>query len=250
MQRYFIEEVYSDQKSVRISGDDFHHIARVMRMNEGDLIWVVYKDAKTASAKITHISDSYVEAEITDLEKQDKELPVHIAIASGLPKGDKLEWIIQKGTELGASEFVPFIAGRSIVKWDDKKAPKKLERWNKIAKEAAEQSHRQVLPPVHSPISFNELIDLSRKFDRKIVAYEEEAKSGEQKNFVKELNFAKQEDKILLVFGPEGGLTSKEASELSAQGFELCGLGPRILRTETAPLYALSAISYHFELMR
>ena len=250
MQRYFIEEVYSNQQSVRISGDDFHHIARVMRMNEGDLIWIVFKDAKTVSAKISNVTDGYVEAEILDLENQEKELPVHVAVASGLPKGDKLEWIIQKGTELGASEFFPFIAGRSIVKWEEKKGPKKLERWNKIAKEAAEQSHRQALPTVHSPIAFKELIQLSAQFDHKIVAYEEEAKSGEQKNFAKMLSSAKPEDRILLVFGPEGGLTSKEASDLLAQGFEVCGLGPRILRTETAPLYALSAISYHFELMR
>jgi len=94
------------------------------------------------------------------------------------------------------------------------------------------------------------LIQLSAQYNHKIVAYEEEAKNGEQKNFAKMLSFAKPKDKILLVFGPEGGLTSKEASDLLAHGFELCGLGPRILRTETAPLYALSAISYHFELMR
>jgi len=121
VQRYFIEEVYSNQQSVRISGDDFHHIARVMRMIEGDLIWIVFKDRKTVSAKISDVTDGYVEAEILDLETQEKELPVHVAVASGLPKGDKLEWIIQKGTELGASEFVPFIAGRSIVKWEEKK---------------------------------------------------------------------------------------------------------------------------------
>jgi len=250
MQRYFIKEPFNDQASVRISGDDFHHITRVMRMNEGDKLYIVFEDAKAASGKISQITDSFVEADIVDLENQDKELPVYIAIASGLPKGDKLEWIIQKGTELGASEFIPFIASRSVVKWESRKEAKKLERWNKIAKEAAEQSHRQVLPIIHRPHTLKELIQYSNNFDWKIVAYEEAAKEGEKSNLVRIIQSAKPKDKFLIVFGPEGGITVPEKKELTTYGFEICGLGPRILRTETAPLYALTAISYQFELMR
>ncbi|MCJ8006882.1 16S rRNA (uracil(1498)-N(3))-methyltransferase [Lederbergia wuyishanensis] len=250
MQRYFIDEAFNNQKSVRISGEDFHHITRVMRMKEDDMFWVVFKDGKAASVKISQISDSYIEADMIEFEKADKELPIYIAIASGLPKGDKFEWIIQKGTELGASEFIPFIATRSVVKWESRKESKKLERWNKIAKEAAEQSHRQFLPFVHSPYTINELIQYSDKFDWKILAYEEAAKEDEQSNFVRIIQSAKPKDKILIVFGPEGGITVPEKNELTSHGFEICGLGPRILRTETAPLYALAAISYQFELMR
>lgn len=250
MQRYFINEPFVNQKSIEISNDDYHHIVRVMRMKIGDEIRLVTKDGKVATASINQITDTYVDANIVFWEEESKELPVQIVIASGLPKGDKLEWIIQKGTELGASEFVPFIAGRSIVKWEEKKAAKKLDRWNKIAKEAAEQSHRQSLPPVHAPLTFKNLLQLGEQFDQRIVAYEEVAKNGEQSNFAQALSKAKPGDKILLVFGPEGGITEKEADALHAHGFELCGLGPRILRTETAPLYALAAISYHFELMR
>ncbi|MBS4199722.1 16S rRNA (uracil(1498)-N(3))-methyltransferase [Bacillus sp. FJAT-49732] len=250
MQRYFLKEAFNNQKSVRISGEDFHHITRVMRMKEKDMFWVVFNDRNAASVKISQISDSFLEADIHELEKEDKELPVYVAIASGLPKGDKLEWIIQKGTELGASEFIPFIATRSVVKWESRKEAKKLERWKKIAKEAAEQSHRQFLPVVHSPYTFNELIHYSSTFDWKIVAYEESAKEGENSNFVKIIQSAKPNDKILIIFGPEGGITVPEKDELTSHGFETCGLGPRILRTETAPLYALTAISYQFELMR
>ncbi|MBS4194735.1 16S rRNA (uracil(1498)-N(3))-methyltransferase [Lederbergia citri] len=250
MQRYFLNETYNDQKSISISGDDFHHISRVMRMKEDDMFWVVFKDGKAATVKISQILDSFLEADIIDFENVDKELPIFIAIASGLPKGDKLEWIIQKGTELGASEFIPFIATRSVVKWESKKESKKLERWNKIAKEAAEQAHRQLLPVVHRPHTLNEMIQYSHQFDWKIVAYEEAAKEGENSNLVRILQSVKPKDKILIVFGPEGGITVPEKDQLTSHGFEICGLGPRILRTETAPLYALTAISYQFELMR
>jgi 16S rRNA (uracil1498-N3)-methyltransferase len=180
--------------------------------------------------------------------EETKELPIQVAIASGLPKGDKLELIIQKATELGAHKFVPFNAARSIVKWDDKKGDKKLERWKKIAKEAAEQSHRSIVPTITKPFSFESLIQDSKNFDYKIVAYEEEAKAGEKSHFASLLSKMETGQSLLVVFGPEGGLTEKEVQKLMDNGFLACGLGPRILRTETAPFYVLSAISYHFEL--
>ncbi|MEK3890675.1 16S rRNA (uracil(1498)-N(3))-methyltransferase [Bacillus sp. FSL K6-3431] len=250
MQRYFINEPFTNQTTVKIFGDDYHHIVRVMRMKDGDECRVVVDNGKVATAVIARITDEFVEANVALWEEEMKELSVHVVIASGLPKGDKLEWIIQKGTELGAAEFVPFIADRSIVKWEEKKAVKKLERWKKIAKEAAEQSHRQILPTVHAPLTFKNLIQLSEQFEQKVVAYEEVAKDGEQSNFAKVLSVTKPGNKVLVVFGPEGGLTEKEVNELQTHGFEICGLGPRIMRTETAPLYTLAAISYHFELMR
>lgn len=250
MQRYFLNEHYKGQNLVRITGEDVHHIGRVMRMKIGDHIWVVFNESKTASAAITNIEDTFVEVEILGWEPQNKELPVQITVASGLPKGDKLEWIIQKGTELGAFEFVPFIADRSVVKWDKKKEVKKIERWNKIAKEAAEQAHRQVLPSVHPPFTLTELIEYSNQFTCKLVAYEEAAKEGETSSFAKALQTAKAGDSFFIVYGPEGGLSEKEKDVLINNNFVICGLGPRILRTETAPLYTLAAISYHFELMR
>ncbi|MBS4209061.1 16S rRNA (uracil(1498)-N(3))-methyltransferase [Bacillus sp. FJAT-50079] len=250
MQRYFIQQPSDGHSPFVIDGDDYHHIVRVMRMKIGDVFLVVFPDQQTAKVKIDQITDQIVEVSIIAWEDQKSELPLHVTIASGLPKGDKLEWIIQKGTELGASEFVPFNADRSIVKWEKKKAAKKVERWNKIAKEAAEQSHRQVLPAVHSPMTLNELLALSKDYQFKIIAYEEDAKQGERSTFARLLNEAQEDDRLLLIFGPEGGLSDREIEQLTASGFERCGLGPRILRTETAPLYALSAISYQFELMR
>lgn len=247
MQRYFAENLKDE--TFFISPDDKHHILKVMRLKEGDEIICVYQ-GKSALCSIAEITDDVLSAEVVKWEEDSVELPIHVAIASGLPKGDKLELVIQKGTELGASRFIPFTASRSIVKWDEKKAAKKVERWNKIAKEAAEQSHRQQLPEVTPPHSIKTLIEESKKFDYKVIAFEEDAKVGESSVLQTTLAAIQKGQSLLFVFGPEGGLTLDEVSELKEHGFLSCGLGPRILRTETAPLYALAAVSYQTELMR
>lgn len=250
LQRYFLDKLYDGENKVKLHGEHFHHISHVMRMSPGDEIYVVFQKNKACIAKIEDITNDEVITSIVKWEEMNKELPVHVTVASGLPKGDKLELIIQKGTELGAYRFVPFIADRSIVKWDVKKEKKKLDRWMKIAEEAAEQSHRQYRPDVLSPITFKELLVMGRDYDYKIVAYEENAKQGESSNFAKTISHFNPGDKVLIVFGPEGGISKQEIEQLNSNGYEVCGFGPRILRTETAPLYALSAISYHLELMR
>lgn len=250
MQRYFINNQNVNEQIVRIIGDDFHHITRVMRMNIGDKIIVVNENGETAVTKISEITNDSVIGIVVEWKNEDKELPITVTIASGLPKGDKLEWIVQKGTELGATEFIPFVAARSVVKWDNKKASKKIDRLQKIAKEAAEQSHRTRIPIIHESMTLLELIQCGERFDYKLIAYEEEAKQGEKAKFAEVLSKMKAGQSLLFVFGPEGGLTSEEVDKLSEAGFISCGLGPRILRTETAPLYALAAISYQVELLR
>lgn len=249
MQRYFVDGQAGKDHFI-ISGDDYHHIVRVMRMKAGEQIICVLQDGKSAICLIAEITDENVVANVVKWEEGTSELPVHVVIASGLPKGDKLELIIQKGTELGAYEFVPFTASRSIVKWDGKKAAKKIERWQKIAKEAAEQSHRNRIPVVTEPLSVKELIKASGKYVHRLIAYEEEAREGEASVLTSTLKNMQAGESLLIVFGPEGGLTQEEVALLIKNGFKPCGLGPRILRTETAPLYALSAVSYHFELLR
>jgi 16S rRNA (uracil1498-N3)-methyltransferase len=250
LQRYFIGQKYDGHNSIKLTGDACHHISRVMRMKAEDSIYLVFSEGKAAEAKITEITNEEITVVIVKWEETNKEMPVRVTIASGLPKGDKLELIIQKGTELGAFQFVPFIADRSIVKWDAKKEKKKVERWQKIALEAAEQSHRQHLPEVRTPCTFKELLQLSEEYEHKIVAFEESAKQGETSRFAEAVAAFNPGQSVLAVFGPEGGLSDKEVELLESKGFKVCGLGPRILRTETAPLYALSAISYHLELMR
>ncbi len=249
VQRYFVKQRTNSDRFL-IDEEDRHHIVKVMRMQIGDQIICVDQEGKQAVCTLAEITDTSVVADVVQWKDEVSELPISITIASGLPKGDKLEWIIQKGTELGAHQFLPFSAARSVVKWDEKKAAKKIDRWQKIAKEAAEQSHRAFLPEVLNSISFKELLTKSKDFKYKLVAFEEESRNGETSVFASTLRKMNKGDSLLLVFGPEGGLTDEEVQQLKNIDFAVCGLGPRILRTETAPLYALAAISYHFELMR
>jgi 16S rRNA (uracil1498-N3)-methyltransferase len=249
MQRYFVKnEQFTDNKAV-VTGDDARHIARVMRMSKGDEVICCNEKSQSALCEIEDISDDEVNLRVVEWLDEAKELPIEVTIANGLPKGDKLELVIQKGTELGASAFIPFMAARSIVKWDSKKGAKKVDRWRKIAKEAAEQAHRTKVPEVLEPASLRELLQKSKAYDYKIVAYEEEAKLGEKSNLASVLSNIKQGQSLLVVIGPEGGLSDNEVESFKNSGFVTCGFGPRILRTETAPLYVLAAVSYHTELM-
>ncbi|MFC4411073.1 16S rRNA (uracil(1498)-N(3))-methyltransferase [Chungangia koreensis] len=246
MQRYFINGPLLEDGSVEISGEDAKHISRVLRMGVGDRVIVVISQ-RSFIAEITTITDQSVIVVPESNELRNNEMPIRVAIACGLPKGEKLEWIAQKATELGMNELIPFKAERSIVKWDDKKGAKKQERLQKIAKEAAEQSHRSIIPEVHEPISLKQLIDMSSQFDVLYVADEEDAKAITRTRFAEQMKSVYDKLSMMVVFGPEGGLSRNEAEVLKEAGFKTISLGPRILRTETAPLYVLSAISYEFE---
>lgn len=245
MQRYFIDENY--QPTVHLTDENYHHIVRVMRMKNGQEIFVVFADEMAIKAEITDITEESVI--VTEIEKEmfQRELPIHITIASGFPKGEKLELIAQKATELGAFNFFVFPAETSVVKWDQKKQGKKVARLNKIIQEAAEQSHRQHLPRLES-ISPKELVNHFSDFDAVLIAYEESAKQGEQAQLAQTFQQLTAGQKLLVIFGPEGGLTPNEIEKYQLAGAKLAGLGPRILRTETAPLYLLSAASFYYEL--
>ena len=250
MQRYFVENEQMTDSTVTIIGDDVKHMAKVMRMNCGDEFIASNLSQRVVQCKITQIYDDRIIATIL-AEKDDlTELPVKVTMIQGLPKGDKLDYIIQKGTELGATRFIPYQSVRSIVKWDAKKSAKKIERLQKIAKEAAEQSHRSILPTVEPVVSLAQLLQLSKDADVKIVAYEEEGRGQEHRQLNQALSQLTEGSELFVLIGPEGGLTDAEISTLTKAGFLTCSLGPRILRTETAPLYVLSAVSYHFEIMR
>ncbi|WP_434402603.1 16S rRNA (uracil(1498)-N(3))-methyltransferase [Planococcus sp. 11815] len=245
MQRYFIEDKKSADGYLTITGDDAKHITKVMRQSVGEELIAVVA-GKVYLAKITDIDLDVQVKLIRELEDR-SELPKKVTIACGLPKGDKLELITQKATELGMNALLPYSAERSIVKWDGAKSIKKIERLKKIAKEAAEQSHRSHIPDIQAVHSFKELANVVKNYDVAIVAYEEEAKKSGGRRFAEILESLYDKDSILLVFGPEGGISETEAAALKEAGALFTALGPRILRTETAPLYALSAISYEFE---
>ncbi|SDM83828.1 16S rRNA (uracil1498-N3)-methyltransferase [Psychrobacillus sp. OK028] len=246
MQRYFTNEPISENNTLTITGDDAHHMIQVMRMSPGDQVFVVVNN-QTYTMEIIEGNSKAVLLSKKATHAKTNEMPFNISLVCGLPKGDKLELITQKATELGMYELFPFAAKRSIVKWDKSKNDKKVARLQKIAKEAAEQSHRSHIPEIHNPISLKELIDISKSFDVKYVADEEDAKIQERQKFADQLKKVYDKQSILIVFGPEGGLDRAEIKLLLENDFQTIALGPRILRTETAPLYALSAISYEYE---
>ena len=214
-----------------------------MRMKVGDEVMVCNENQQCYQMKITDLQLDLVLGELMEKIADDSELPLRVTIAQGLPKGDKFEWVLQKGTECGAYGFIPVKMERSVVNIEAKKAGKKLERWAKIVKEAAEQSHRSYLPTVHGVVDFKGFLDFAKQFEVCLFAYEK----TDQSRLKQILMALTAGTSMLVLIGPEGGISEKEASLLCESGFVPLGLGPRILRTETAPIYLLSAISYEFE---
>ena len=252
MQRYMIAESLEDfpNRPIFLSGDHYHHMKNVMRFKPETKVFLSDPNGKSCIAEIiTFTDDKEVQLAWVANEDKNNELPIDVTIVCGLPKGDKLDLIAQKATELGVNRIIPFASDYSVVKWDESKKKKKTQRFQKIVQEAAEQSHRQLVPTVHQAVTLKELLALSQNYSVKLVAYEEDAKQGEQAVLAKTLQNLQRGDKLLIVFGPEGGLSENEITSFKDDGFLTCALGPRILRTETAPLYALSAVSYHFELL-
>ena len=249
MQRYFINQVVqSVGEKISVLKDQEHHMVKVMRMNIEECCEIVDEKEQLYIAKITQLSP--FELTIEEHKEQNVELPIDVTIFVGLSKGDKLETIVQKATELGVHTIVPVEMKRNMVKWTKDKSLKKIERLQKIAQEAAEQSHRLHIPKVLDLMTLKESVDLANQSTKALVAFEEVAKQGEAAAFPQTLTSLKEGDSIAFYFGPEGGFDLQEIEYLNSQEVHSCALGPRILRAETAPMYALAAISYHFELLK
>lgn len=243
MQRYFIKPILKSGDRFELDSNVSKHWLQVMRGVPGDQAEFVdgQEDLYLGQLNEDH-SVTVVKALETYVE-----LPVKVTILSGLPKQDKAEWIVQKSTEMGADTICFFSADWSVAKWQPNKLNKKITRLQKIAQGAAEQAHRTHIPTVHYFNSLKQAIT-ELESDHLLVAYEEAAKQGEQAQLVKLLNRTKSGERITAVFGPEGGISPKEMQLLEDNQATVAGLGPRILRTETAPLYFLAATSTMLEL--
>ena len=246
MQQYFVNGEAG--RFVTIEDENtLKHMFSVMRLQANDQVVLVFEDGVKRLAKVAD-STSYT-FEILEELQDNTELPVDVTIAAGFLKGDKLEFLTQKTSELGARAVWGFPADRSVVKWSGKKLIKKTEKLKKIAQGAAEQSKRNQIPRIRLFEKKQEFLNCLSEFDRIFIAYEESAKTGEKKVLARELALLPKGSKILFVFGPEGGIAPEEVNLLEKQGGLKVGLGPRIMRAETAPLFALSSVSYAFELM-
>ena len=244
MQRYFISNQSINKNIIQMSKDDFFHMNKVMRMRTGDSIICVDEDQNVYLCSLINEKEPYVE--IINQIDENHELDVKVRLVYGLPKLDKFEYVLQKCTELGVVEVVPFLSKRSLIRTDESRFTKKMERYQKIVKEACEQSERERLVKIYSPMNIKQICELST--DIGLVAYEESSRQGESMQFEKSLSEMKKGDIITIVVGPEGGLEKEEVDAFINHGYHACSLGKRILRSETSPLYMMSVIGYHCEL--
>lgn len=245
MQRYFVNQMPQDE-TLTLPKDAAHHFLKVMRAQAGSQCEVVLPDQRVFLAQLIKTEPAMVK--LTKQIVTHPELPIHVVLACGLPKTKgKPELIVQKGTELGADRIVFFSAERSISQWRPNKVAKKLDHLQGIAHAAAEQSHRTKVPLVKYYDSLSSLLD-NEHTDMSLVAWEESAKQGEHAQLVQTLHAIQDDQSLLAIFGPEGGLSSTEVKQMEDYGVKAAGLGPRILRTETAPLYFLACVSYQLEL--
>mgnify|MGYP000955327950 FL=1 len=235
MQRYFAVD-----KDLNISDKDKHHIINVMRMKLNDKIEIVYNE-KVYMCEINDISKKDVSYSVKDIIDVNNELPLKVTIAVSLVNEKKLDFILQKCTELGVYDFILVNSDRSKIKIDGKEK-KKIERWNTITKEAAEQSHRNIKPIVRDIMSINDLLKLD--YDLKLICSTKE----NEKTIKNVLQNSTNCDRIIIVVGPEGGLTVSEEEKLEKNGFIPVTLGNLILRTETVPIYIMSLVNYEVAL--
>ena len=234
MQRYFVKNIQEDK--VILGTEDSYHIKRVMRMKIGDKIEIVYQE-KVYLGQIEALDDQ-VQAKLIEELASSKQHIRPITLAQALVKEQKMDYILQTATELGVTEIIPFCAERSIVKADKQDEKRKI-RWEKIVKEASEQSKRTDLVKIHSILSLRELSQLDN-YDVKIIC----SVSEKEKNLKKLLSNIPNSATMLFVIGPEGGLSDQEEQTLMDSGFQRVSLGDTVLRTETAGLFIMSAVRY------
>lgn len=244
MARFFVQKEKITDNQIIIDGADAHHIARSLRMAEGDEAIVCDGEGGEYRCSLTRIRDEECRCEILERLDSKTEPKVSITLCMAYPKGDKLEVVIQKAVELGASRIIPFESSRCIKRPKAEKAEKQTARLSRIAEEAAKQCGRSKIPTVTPPMSYLQMLDAASEAELSILCYE-----NEEGLTVKDLLSGREAPKsVAIVVGSEGGFSPEEACMAIKRGCVSVSLGNRILRCETAPSFILSALSYEFEL--
>ncbi|HAP66510.1 MAG TPA: 16S rRNA (uracil(1498)-N(3))-methyltransferase [Nitrospinae bacterium] len=237
--RFFVGRDSITDSHVKITGDDAEQIRKVLRMKEGEEIFVLDGHGWEYKVQLTEIKKRSVMGEIKSKDFKTEDSRIKIILGQGIPKGEKMDFIVQKATELGVTEIVPLKMERCVVRIKDEGIDK-VKRWQRIAKESSEQSLRRFIPSINTIYDLKHFCDKYKDTDLKIVFYEEEKKKG-LKKFLNEKGEVKS---ISIIVGPEGGLSEKEIEIANSYGFISAGLGQRILRTDTVALSALSIIQF------
>lgn len=246
MYHFFVEQEQIGGEEIRIEGGDVNHIRNVLRMTPGEQISVSSRaDGREYRCEIVRLEEALVEARILWAQDADTELPSRICLFQGLPKGDKMELIIQKAVELGVYEIVPVATKRTVVRLDAKKEEAKRRRWNAISESAAKQSKRTLVPEVKPVLSFAEAVRYAAQtYEKKLIPYElAEGMDGTRQIF----SSIQPGTSVAVFIGPEGGFEEAEIALARQNGVLPVTLGRRILRTETAGMTVLSVLAYLLE---
>ncbi|UQS81544.1 16S rRNA (uracil(1498)-N(3))-methyltransferase [Bombilactobacillus folatiphilus] len=246
MQQVFWSHILApDEQQLELGDSYYQHLIRVLHFQEKSQFWLVDAQQQTFLATVEQITTKNFVVRLQAKSRRQTELPVQVTVACALSKKDKVELIAQKATELGATKMIFFESRYSIMKWKKNVQAKKIARLQEIVTAAAAQSQRLFIPEV-SYFNWAQLLDY--RADYRLVAYEEAAKQGEIAQLAQTLQQVPPQASLICLFGPEGGFNVEEIAQLRQNKYTSCGLGPRILRAETAPLYFLSALSYQIEL--
>lgn len=241
MHRFFLQVSLELNSLIEISGADARHIRQVLRLKSGDVIEVVGLPGQVGVARIERIDNSHVTASVETIKTGGAEPPVSLILAQGLPKADKMEFIIQKAVELGVCAIAPMSCEHSVVRYDEKKAASRVERWQSIAREAAKQSKRDCIPTVFPIRTFKQVLQDCSKETRILMMYE-----GKTPICLRQVLRQSSAASYILLIGPEGGFSEEEVNLCQQFGGQSVTLGPRILRTETASLAAVSILLYEY----
>lgn len=236
MFNFFVDATAKVNGGYNISGKDYNHIVNVLRMNIGDK-FLVSVDGESDLCELESINDNTIFAKIVEENYQNTELPIKIFLFQGLPKGDKMELIIQKTVELGVDTIVPTEMSHCVVKLDDKKKKSKTARWQAIAESAAKQSKRNDIPKVFEALPYKKALEMASGLDLLLVPYENEDGMAATKKALQKLENVKT---VGIVIGPEGGFAQSEIDLAKEMGGIAISLGKRILRTETAAMTSVA----------
>ncbi len=250
MPKFFVKEEQIQENQIIILGQDVNHIKKVLRAKIGDELQICNsQNGENFLCEIDNLDEEKIICQIKEKIQEQVESNIEVTIFQGLPKADKMEYIIQKSVELGVYDITPVEMKRCVVKLNEKDKSKKIERWQKISEVAAKQCGRDIIPQINNIINIKNICNLIQKYDMVLVAYENEEKNTlkEQLENIKKQNNSKSKVKIGIIIGPEGGLEEKDVETLKENGAKVITLGRRILRTETVALNVLSIIMYELE---
>lgn len=244
MYQFFVSDDQIGEDVIRVTGSDVNHMKNVLRMKPGERVRISNQSGRDFLCSVEALAEHEV---LLHIEKKDipgTELPAKIYLFQGIPKGDRMETVIEKAVELGVYEIIPVAMKYCVVKLDEKKAEKKVARWQEIARSAAKQSKRSIIPNIHPVMSFQEAAAYARMYDKRLVPYENEEGMAATAKVFEELAGV---GSISVFIGPEGGYAEEEIHALREDS-QVISLGKRILRTDTASITMLSMLMIYLEM--